>query len=121
MYLKRGYWIAYNVDPDQMPCFVAFDTIDTFAQTCTPDYLEQIRIQGVNIHFQEGQLCKNGLTSLLKKDLLWKERICSLWEQILSFKSRPIFRRDLVCKKAKKEVTEVVSLDKNGGSSTRCP
>ena len=44
MYLKRGYWIAYNVDPDQMPCFVAFDTIDTFAQSCTPDYLEQIRI-----------------------------------------------------------------------------
>ena len=31
--------------------------------------------------------------SLLKRGLLCKERICSLWEQILSLQSRPLFRR----------------------------
>ena len=31
--------------------------------------------------------------SLLKRGLLWKERICFHGEQILSFRSRPLFRR----------------------------
>ena len=36
---------------------------------------------------------KNKTSFLLKRDLLLKERICSQREQILSFKSRSIFRR----------------------------
>ena len=34
-----------------------------------------------------------------EKGLLEKERICSPWEQILFFKSRPLFIRSFVCRK----------------------
>ena len=32
------------------------------------------------------------IVNLEKWDILYKERICTLWEQILSLKSRPLFR-----------------------------
>ena len=35
-------------------------------------------------------------TVLLKRGLLYKERICSRWEQILSLYSRPLFRKDKI-------------------------
>ena len=38
--------------------------------------------------------------SLPKRSLLYKERICSQEEQILSCQSRPLFRRWLVCREA---------------------
>ena len=43
------------------------------------------------IHFQGRQLCQNNVACFLKRGLLQKERICSRWEQILSFWSRPLF------------------------------
>ena len=53
-----------------------------------------------NWYTQRDQLCQNGFAFLLKRGLLWKERICSPWEQILSFYSGPPFRRGLVYRKA---------------------
>ena len=54
------------------------------------------------IHYQGKHLCPIVLAYLLKRSLLEKERIHSHREQILSFKSRPLFLKDLVCKKAKR-------------------
>ena len=54
--------------------------------------------------------------SPLKRGLLLKEKICSE-EQILFF--RFLFRKGLVCRKSKQEVTRIVSLIKDGRKSAR--
>ena len=45
---------------------------------------------------------------------------CFLSTNLLSFSCRPLLRRDLVCRKANKIVTKVVSLVKSGQTSSRC-
>ena len=56
---------------------------------------------------------------LLKRGVLLKERLCSLGEQILSFKNRPLLKRISV-QESKKEDTKVVSLVKSEDISTKC-
>ena len=58
--------------------------------------------------FRWSSYVKNSFCPLLKRGLLEKERICSLWEQILSYWSRSLLWRDS-CRKAntiKKEITK---------------
>ena len=55
------------------------------------------------IQFLRRQFSQICFTSLLKRNLLSKERICSHWEQILSFQSRSFFRRGLMCRKANRK------------------
>ena len=45
------------------------------------------------MHFQERQFCQNDIASLLKRGLLYKKSICSLWEQILSLQTS--FQKDV--------------------------
>ena len=46
-----------------------------------------------------GQKTLSHCFSSLLKSLLWKERICSQGEQILSFYCRPLFRKNLNCRR----------------------
>ena len=57
------------------------DTFDTFSHFLTGEI-------PVNYYFAFLHI-----KPLLESGLLYKERICSLWEQILSFYSRPLFQR----------------------------
>ena len=60
------------------------------------------QFKGNGIASKRGNTVKLIFVYLLKLDLLLREGICSPWGQIVSFKSWPSFRRDLVCSKAKK-------------------
>ena len=55
------------------------------------------------IKFHRRKPCQNLFASLLKRSLLQKERICSPWEQVLSFKRKVLFRRDLFYRKANRK------------------
>ena len=47
-------------------------------------------------HFQGRQFCQNlDCFPFVKNGLLLKERICSPWEQILSFQRRPLFQNGI--------------------------
>ena len=69
------------------------------------------------IYFQGKQLCQICFCPLVRRDVLNKARICSLWEQSLALQSRHLFRRKFLCRKS----TEVRnSLVKNVSKISRC-
>ena len=57
--------------------------------------------------------------SLLKRGLLHMGRICFPWKQILSFKSRPLVKEALVCRKANRKSQKVVYLVKMAKNLSR--
>ena len=71
------------------------------------------------VPFQRSQPCEIVIASL-ERGLLTKERICSSWEQILSFSSRPLFERDLVDRKVNRKSKKSCLPCKNWRKTTKC-